>query len=218
MSKHFSLLVFDWDGTLMDSAEVIAACIQAACMDLKLPVPETQQAKHVIGLGLNEALTTLLPALNTQQYDQLVERYRFHYLSEDSRIPLFDGAVEAIASLHQQGFLLAVATGKSQKGLQRALCATGLKDYFHATRCADQCFSKPHPQMLYELMTELDRGPQQTLMIGDTSHDLQMAKNAGVSYLAAAYGAHSRDSLLQFSPLICADNFAELHQWLTINA
>lgn len=218
MPKQFDLLVFDWDGTLMDSAGVIASSIQAACRDLGLTVPTDNDARHIIGLGLNEAIAQLLPTLPFPEYGHLVERYRHHFLAQDEDIPLFDGVAEAIAALHGQDFLLAVATGKSRRGLERTLQHSGLKSFFHSTRCADECFSKPHPAMLLEIMDELQVAPQRTLMIGDTSHDLQMADNAGVRALAAAYGAHPREHLLEFAPLACLDDFTGVRQWLTAHA
>ncbi|MBI2311343.1 MAG: HAD-IA family hydrolase [Betaproteobacteria bacterium] len=218
MPKQFELLVFDWDGTLMDSAAVIVESIQAASGDLGLPVPSDEAARHIIGLGLTDALGYLFPQLPQERYGDLVERYRFHFLARDSEIPLFGGAQEAIRELHQAGFLLAVATGKSRVGLDRALGNTGLRAYFHASRCADEGFSKPHPGMLLALMEELGMAADRTLMIGDTTHDLQMAANAGVAAVGAAYGAHPRDNLLALSPLACLESFAELHRWLMSNA
>lgn len=218
MPKRFDLLVFDWDGTLMDSAGVIAASVQAACRDVGLPEPSDERARHVIGLGLAEALAELLPDLTPAEYGRLAERYRHHFLSQDEAIPLFPGVAEAVAALHEAGFLLAVATGKSRRGLDRALMHTGLASYFHGTRCADESFSKPHPQMLLDIMDRFGVPPAKTLMIGDTSHDLQMAANAGVAALGAAYGAHPKSSLTAFSPLACADDFAELGRWLQTHA
>lgn len=218
MSRRFELLVFDWDGTLMDSAAIIVESLQAACADLSLPVPAEADARHIIGLGLEDALGYLFPSLPRNRYGALAERYRFHFLARDNGIPLFPGVSEAIRELHREGFLLAVATGKSRVGLDRALESTGLRLYFHASRCADEGFPKPHPEMLLALMAELGTAPEQTLMIGDTSYDLQMAANAGVAAIAAAYGAHPRASLLACSALACLESFAELHRWLKIHA
>lgn len=218
MPKQFDLLVFDWDGTLMDSAAVIASAIQSACRDLDFPVPEEAKARHVIGLGLNEAIAELLPQLDVADYGRLADRYRHHFLSRDQDIPLFEGAAEMIEAAHGAGFLLAVATGKSRRGLARAIESSGLQAYFHASRCADECFSKPHPGMLQEIMEELGVTPARTLMIGDTSHDLQMANNAGVKSLGVAYGAHPREGLVACSPLACVENIAELHHWLMASA
>ncbi|MHB9117000.1 MAG: HAD-IIIA family hydrolase [Burkholderiales bacterium] len=218
MNKNFTLLVFDWDGTLMDSASVIVLSIQAACRDLHLPVPSDAAASHVIGLGLPEAIAALLPDLAPSEYARFTESYRHHFLGENREIPLFDGVADAIKSLREVGYLLAVATGKGRRGLDHALQYSGLGGFFHASRCADECFSKPHPQMLLELMEELGVPAKQTLMIGDTSHDLQMANNAGVAALAAGYGAHPVENLAVHSPLACFDNFSDLHCWLVGNA
>lgn len=214
MGKQFDLLVFDWDGTLMDSAATIVFSIQSACRDLALPVPSERAARHVIGLALNEAVAMLLPDLNPADYGRLIERYRYYFMSRDAQIPLFAGVTETIAALHGDGFLLAVATGKGRQGLDRVLQHSGLAPYFHSTRCADECFSKPHPAMLNELMEELGVSPAKTLMIGDTSHDLQMALNAGVPSLAAGYGAHPRESLMACAPLAYAEDFAGIRNWL----
>ena len=218
MPKQFDLLVFDWDGTLMDSADAIAFSIQAASRDLGLQAPSDSEARHIIGLGLNEAIAALFPDLPRVDYGALVERYRHYYLSQDKKIPLFSGVAETIAGLHEEGFLLAVATGKGRGGLDRVLKHTGLGQYFHSSRCADECFSKPHPCMLLEIMDELGVQPSKTLMIGDTSHDLQMASNAGVPAVGVCYGAHPRDSLMALSPLVCADDFGALSQWLSAHA
>ncbi|MEJ5211719.1 MAG: HAD-IA family hydrolase [Burkholderiales bacterium] len=214
MARRFDLIVFDWDGTLMDSAGVIVASIRRAAEDLGLEPPAEAACRHIIGLGLAEALQHLFPALPEAEHPRLVERYRHHYLGRDAEIPLFAGADALVRALHARDYLLGVATGKSRKGLDRVLGYTGLRPYFHATRCADECFSKPHPQMLEELMTELGARPERTLMVGDTSHDLQMAANAGVAALAVSYGAHGREDLLAHGPLACVDSVQELGTWL----
>ncbi len=218
MPKQFDLLVFDWDGTLMDSAATIVASIQAASRDIGVDEPSEEAARHIIGLGLNEAIAALFPELGQPDYARLAERYRYHFMGQDAEIPLFAGARETIRELHEAGFLLAVATGKGRRGLDRVLDNTGLRPWFHATRCADESFSKPHPHMLLELMERLGASADKTLMIGDTSHDLQMAANAGVPSVGVSYGAHPREGLLGFSPLACADSFSELRQWLRENA
>ena len=212
--KHFELLVFDWDGTLTDSADLIVASMQVACIDLGLPVPDAVQVRHIIGLGFREALTHLLPDLPASDYPRLVKRYRYHFLSRDAPIPMFPGAIETIQKLHKAGFLLAVATGKSRRGLNRDFQDTGLGKYFHASRCADECLSKPHPSMLLELIEELQVAADKTLMIGDTTHDLLMAQSAGVASLAVSYGAHSKENLIALSPLACVNDTQELQQWL----
>jgi len=218
MPKQFELLVFDWDGTLMDSAGAIVASIQASCRDLGLPVPERERAAHVIGLGLKDALAYAVPELAASEYGRLAERYRHHYLARDPDIELFPGVREMLALLKDRGHVLAVATGKTRIGLDRVLEATQLKPYFDSSRCADETHSKPHPAMLQELMHELLIEPEATLMIGDTAHDLQMAVNAGVPALAVSYGAHPRGSLTVFNPLACLDTPQELAPWLQQNA
>jgi phosphoglycolate phosphatase len=214
MVKSFDLLVFDWDGTLLDSTGAIVAAVQAACRDLDLPEPSDEHARHVIGLGLADALRHSVPDLCEERFPQMIERYKFHYLSRDHELRLFDGVSELIAELHASGRFLAVATGKSRRGLDRSLINSGLGIYFSATRCADECYSKPHPQMLEELMDEFAVVPERTLMIGDTTHDLQMAINAGVAGLAVDYGAHSAEKLDSLNPLARLQSIEELAKWL----
>lgn len=218
MPQQFDLIVFDWDGTLMDSAALIVDSLQSACRDLELKVPSVSQARHVIGLGLSEAIAYLQPDLAPASYEDLVARYRHYYVGRDEATPLFPGAAELVEELNNTGFMLAVATGKSRRGLDRALEHTGLSTWFHASRCADECFSKPHPEMLLQLMERLGAAPERTLMIGDTSHDLGMAKAAGVAGLAVSYGAHPRAALCELAPVICVDSVEELRTWLTANA
>jgi phosphoglycolate phosphatase len=218
VSRSFDLLVFDWDGTLMDSAAAITASLCAACRDLELAVPSEEQVRYVIGLGLNDAMSHILPGLDPAAYPRVAERYREHFLRLDSGTTLFAGAAETVADLRDAGFLLAVATGKSRRGLDRSLRATGLERYFHATRCADEGYAKPHPGMLQGLMEALGVASSRTLMIGDTTHDMEMARAAGVARLGAAYGAHPRDALLDYDPLACVDDFEGLRQWLRAHA
>lgn len=218
MAKHYDLIVFDWDGTVMDSTAAIAGSIQAACRDLGLAAPSDAVAKHVIGLGLNEALRHAVPDLPEQRRDELVDRYRHHFLSQENAMPLFAKAQETIAELHAAGHWLAVATGKSRHGLQRAMQASAMQSYFHATRTADETFSKPHPAMLLEIMDELGIGAGRVLMVGDTTHDLQMARNAGVDALGMTHGAHPEDQLRALQPLALLDDFAALRAWLKENA
>lgn len=218
MARRFELIVFDWDGTLMDSAALIANSVQRAAGDLGLAPPSDERARHIIGLGLIDALRHALPDLDESRYDELADRYRHHYLSRDHELDLFAGAQELVLELAQAEYLLGVATGKSRRGLDRALEGSGLGAYFHATRCADECHSKPHPQMLHELMEEFGVAADATLMIGDTTHDLLMAKNAGVASLAVAYGAHPRAQLEAVQPLHCAGSLEEMAAWLRLNA
>lgn len=216
--RRFELIVFDWDGTLMDSAATIVASVQAASRDLALPVPSERSARHIIGLGLQDAMTYLFPQVHASEYEAVADRYRHHYLTRDHEIPVFDGIREILEDLATRGHLLAVATGKGRRGLDRALETTGLGVFFHATRCADEAFSKPHPGMLLELMDQLGVGSKAALMIGDTTHDLEMARNAGVSGVAVSYGAHPREMLVAQAPLACLDNVPELRAWIDRNA
>lgn len=218
MARRYDLIVFDWDGTVMDSTAVIVGSIQAACRDLGLTVPDDAAARHVIGLGLEEALRHAVPDAPESMCGPLVERYRHHFLAQDQAIPLFEGARETIAELHDAGYWLAVATGKSRAGLERVLGASGMERYFHATRTADRTFSKPHPAMLLELMEELAVGAERALMIGDTTHDVQMAQNAQVDAVAVGYGAHPPEQLQELNPLALVKDFAELRMWLRANA
>ena len=218
MGKRFELLVFDWDGTLMDSTAVIVASLQAACRDLGLPVPTDESAQHIIGLGLHDALAHVLPGINSAEYPRVAEQYGHHFRLRESESPLFAGAVEALRELVAAGHRLAIATGKSRRGLDRALASTGLATLFHATRCGEESATKPHPDMLIDLMRMLDADPGATLMIGDTTHDLQMAINAGVTVVAAAYGAHPRGQLAALRPLACFDQPQELWHWLKHSA
>lgn len=218
MGNRFDLIIFDWDGTLMDSAALIVDSVQAAARDLGLAVPSDERARHIIGLGLVDALRYAMPDLSPERYQEAAERYRHHYLGRDHQLSLFAGAGDLVAELARAEHFLAVATGKSRPGLDRAFADSGLGAYFHASRCADECHSKPHPQMIEELMTEFGVMPAQTLMIGDTVHDLQMAKNAGVPALAVCYGAHPRSQLEAEAPLHCAASVAEMAAWLRVNA
>jgi phosphoglycolate phosphatase len=203
---------------VMDSTAVISGSIQAACRDLGLNIPDDETARHVIGLGLDQALRYAVPDMPESMRPDLVERYRHHFLAQDEAIPLFDGARETIAELHDAGYRLGVATGKSRAGLNRAMEATGMKNYFHATRTADQTFSKPDPAMLFELMDELGTSAERTLMVGDTTHDVQMAQNAKVDVVAVGYGAHTPEQLQELKPLALMGDFAELRAWLKTNA
>ncbi|MGI9027011.1 MAG: HAD-IA family hydrolase [Burkholderiaceae bacterium] len=211
---RFDLIVFDWDGTLMDSTAMIASSIQRACVDLDLPVPSTEKASHVIGLGLVDALAYAVPDLPKHLVPQMAERYRHHYLSRDADLVLFAGVREIIVSLKDRGHFVAVATGKSRVGLDRALNTCGLRPLFDATRCADECRSKPDPQMLWELGDELGVRCDRMLMIGDTTHDLQMAVNAGAQALAVSYGAHLPETLAGQGALAVLDSPEALHAWL----
>lgn len=216
--KQFDLIVFDWDGTLMDSTATIVRCIQAAARDLGLTVPNDRSAAYVIGLGLQEAMEVAMPGLDPKHYPRLIERYRYHYLTKDHGLTLFPGVREMLEDLSHKGYFLAVATGKTRVGLNRALHAADLLRLFDATRCADETFSKPHPAMLQELTRELGQDLKRTVMIGDTVHDLQMAFNAGAAGVGVQYGAHSPDELKRMQPLYLASSVPLLHGWLQENA
>lgn len=214
MSPPFDLVVFDWDGTVVDSTASIARAIQQAAADLGLAVPSTAQASHVIGLGLRDALEAAVPDLGTDRIDEFSERYRHHYLAVEQDIVLFEGIRELLAALAADGVRLAVATGKSRRGLDRAFRSTGLGGYFEASRCADETQPKPHPAMLQELTTMLAVRRERTVMIGDTSHDLAMARAAGTAAVGVTYGAHPRAQLVPFEPAALVDTVDALHRWL----
>jgi len=210
----YTLVVFDWDGTLMDSTHDIVAAIQAACHDLALPVPTPAQARWVIGLPLGAALQYAVPQLSPELQPQFVASYRKHYLTRDPQLRLFDGIASLLTELRSRDITLAVATGKSREGLNRALAATGLAQHFAATRCADESHGKPHPAMLYELMDELAVAASDVVMVGDTTHDLHMAQNAGVHGVGVAYGAHSAAELRTCAPQAVVADVAALRDWL----
>jgi phosphoglycolate phosphatase len=211
----YELIVFDWDGTLMDSAARIVTCMQRAAADLAITVPEPAPVREIIGLGLAEAMARLFPGLPVPDHDRLVEAYRGHWLgSELPSSALFPGAVELVEGLHRRGLRLAVATGKSRRGLDSALAETGLGPWFPITRCADETFSKPHPQMLLEILTDWDTDPSAALVVGDTEYDMQMAANAGVAAVGVAHGVHAAERLLAHGALHCFDDLAQLASWL----
>jgi phosphoglycolate phosphatase len=216
--KRFDLVVFDWDGTLIDSTGAIVACIQSAARDVGIAVPAAAQASHVIGMGLQDALAHAVPDLADHQLAEFVARYRHHFLARDAALPLFPGTRELLEGLRERGHVLAIATGKSRQGLARALDTARLLETFAATRCADQTEPKPHPAMLLELMEELEVRPERTLMIGDTTHDLAMAASAQVTAVGVTFGAHPRAELEALAPEALADSTADLDAWLRANA
>lgn len=218
MPRRFDMLVFDWDGTLMDSAAAIAESLQAACRALGLPVPADADARYIIGLGLSDAMRHVLPDLPETEFPRVVDRYRIEFLRRDGGTQLFSGMAEMIRELHDAGFLLGVATGKSRRGLDRALGETGLMGYFHVTRCADEGFAKPHPGMLEAVLDSHGVSRDRALMIGDTTHDLEMAGAAHVAGLGVTYGAHERPALEALAPVALLDSPLELRQWLAAHA
>lgn len=213
----YRVIVFDWDGTIIDSAATIAECIRDSARDMGLPVPTPERASHVIGLGLHDSLRLAVPELQSSQYPEFVAHYRRHFLAREDSMGLFDGMKDLLNDLNRK-HLLAIATGKSRRGLDRALAATGVGPLFTASRCADETNPKPHPAMLRELMHELDVSRDRVLMIGDTSHDLEMASAAAVDAVAVTYGAHPEAGLRACAPRGCVASVKELKAWLTLNA
>ncbi len=216
--RRFDLIVFDWDGTLFDSTVLIARCIQAAAADLGLAVPSDAAASHVIGLGLAEALQHAVPDLQPARYPELGQRYRHHYLQRQHDLALFPGTLELLHALKARNHWLAVATGKSRRGLDEVLQTEQLQGLFDATRTADQTAGKPHPLMLQELMAELGVTPARTLMIGDTTHDLLLARNAGTASVGVSFGAHAPEAFGALGPLHVAPSTADLAAWLQAHA
>ncbi len=215
MSKQYELIVFDWDGTLMDSESRIVACMQAAVEDAGAEPISNEAVKGIIGLELGKAVQTLYPEGDAEFVQKMVDRYRHHYIVQDKTpSPLFEGVEATLQQLHDRGLLLAVATGKGRRGLDKVLDETGLRPLFHTTRCADEAFSKPHPDMLEQILAEMGVEPQAALMIGDTSFDLQMAQSAKVDAVAVSFGVQHCDNLLQYKPLLCVDSIPDLLQWL----
>ena len=215
--RRYALIVFDWDGTLIDSAATIVECIQQASRDLGLAVPDRARASHVIGLGLEDSLRHAVPELPSERYREFAESYRRHFLSREDSMALFPGVPQLLARLRARGHRLAVATGKSRKGLERAFAASGLGAHFECSRCGDETDPKPHPSMLRELMQELSIEQGRALMVGDTSHDLEMARRAGVDALAVTYGAHPEDALRALRPVACVSSIGDLDRWLIRN-
>ena len=216
--RRFALIAFDWDGTLFDSTALIVQCIQSACRDLGVAVPSSTDAAYVIGLNLQEALQHAAPGLPKERYPEMGQRYRHHYVARQHELMLFDGTLAMLEALKARQHLLAVATGKARRGLDDALAHSQLKGLFDATRTADETAGKPHPRMLHELMAELGVTPERTLMIGDTTHDLQLAVNAGAPCVAVSYGAHEPAAFAKFEPLFVAHSTTELHHWLLEHA
>jgi phosphoglycolate phosphatase len=216
--RNFDLIVFDWDGTLSDSTPLIAECVQLAARDLGYRIPSTQESKNVIGLGLHQSTSTLFPELSNQEQLQFATRFRERYVPRDHEAGLYIGVRELLASLDHPERMLAVATGKPRAGLQRAFLYTNIQAHFHATRCGDEGFTKPHPEMLEVLMDTLGVEPSRTLMIGDTTHDLQLAANARTHAIAVTYGAHPREALTAHRPRAVVNSVRELSEWLHENA
>jgi phosphoglycolate phosphatase len=216
--RQFDLIAFDWDGTLFDSTAIITRCIQAAVVDVGGARPTDQAASYVIGMGLMQALAHAAPDVPPARYPELGERYRHHYVLHQNDISLFDGVLPMLAELKARQHWLAVATGKSRRGLDEALRAVELQGLFDASRTADETAGKPHPRMVLELMAQFGVPPERTLVVGDTTHDLQMALNAGCASVAVTYGAHEPSGFAALKPLTVAHSVAELRHWLLANA
>jgi phosphoglycolate phosphatase len=216
--RNFDLIVFDWDGTLFDSTALIVRCMQAASRDIGVPEPSDEAAAYVIGLGLQDALAHAVPGLAPERYPELGRRYRHHYFARQHELVLFPGTLEMLGELKARQHWLAVATGKSRRGLDEALASSQLQGLFDATRTADETASKPHPLMLQLLMREFGVDAERTLMIGDTTHDLQLASNAGAASVAVSYGAHDPEAFAAHTPLHVAHSTRELHDWLLDHA
>ena len=213
-SRQFDLIAFDWDGTLFDSTALITRCIQQAVVDVGGALPSERDASYVIGMGLMQALAHAAPDVPKERYPELGARYRHHYLARKDDLSLFDGVLDLLTELRQRQHCLAVATGKSRQGLDDALQTAELKGLFDGSRTADETAGKPHPRMLLELMSEFGFSPQRTLMVGDTTHDLQMARNAGCASVAVSYGAHEPEAFHALQPLFVAHSVSELQAWL----
>ncbi len=216
--RQFDLICLDWDGTLFDSTAIITRCIQQAVVDVGGARPSEEAASYIIGMSLLPGLARAAPDVSPARYPELAARYRHHYLARQNDIAFFDGVLPLLAELRERHHWLAVATGKSRCGLDEVLAARQLRGVFDASRTADETAGKPSPRMLHELMREFGAEPERTLMIGDTSHDLQMAINAGCASVGVAYGAHPSDGLAALAPRFVAHTVAELRAWLVEQA
>lgn len=215
--RRFDLIAFDWDGTLFDSTQIIVRCIQRAVADVGGTVPGEREAAYVIGMGLMDALAHAAPDVPRERYPELGTRYRQHYLAHQNDLSLFEGVLPMLQDLRERHHALAVATGKSRRGLDEVLRTVQLQGVFDASRTADETAGKPDPRMLHELMRELGTEPARTLMIGDTTHDLQMALNAGCASIGVSYGAHETHGFAALRPQCVLHSVRELHAWLLAN-
>jgi phosphoglycolate phosphatase len=219
MNRRYELVILDWDGTLMDSAGKIVQCFRSAAADIGVADPGEAAIRNIIGLALDEAMDALLPGEDEATRQRMVTRYRDYFLGLDrTASPLFPGVAEGLRDLVARGFLLAIATGKARRGLDRALGETDLAPLFSASRCADETFSKPHPQMLLDILDRTGVSVDRAIMVGDTVYDLEMARNAGMDSLAVSYGVHERERLLAQAPKAVVDSFDEVRSWLATDA
>jgi len=213
--QHYKLVIFDWDGTLMDSVDRIVSCMQSAAQIVGLPIPSYNEAKQIIGLSIPEALKALFAGITDEQIEVMRLQYKHQYLEGDNTpTPLFDHAINLLSQLRQENKLLAVATGKGREGLNRVLHVSETANFFHTTRCAGEMPSKPNPEMLNSILAELNVAPHEAIMIGDTSHDLKMAQNAGVDSIGVTFGVHDSDILVKYQPKAIVDSLAELYSLL----
>lgn len=214
LPNTLQLIIFDWDGTLIDSTTHIVRTINAAFTEHNLPIPSQEATKHIIGLSFYQAMTQLTPTLSDITRYQLIETYRQLYKNGLGEVVLFDQVKTGLSALKNQGILLAIATGKSRKGLDDNLTMTGIQDLFVTTRTVDECPSKPDPTMIHSILNELNITPNHAIMIGDTSYDLMMARHAGINSVGVNYGAHSVDMLRACLPIAIFDEFVSLYEWL----
>lgn len=211
-------IIFDWDGTLSDSADRIIDAMQNAALTAEYPVCSREAIRNIIGLGLPEAIKTLYPSLSTESRQSIKGFYIDHFMSADQQpSDLFDGVIEGLHRLRDKNFLLGIATGKSRRGLDRVLSEIKLDNFFHGTRCADETASKPDPQMLLELLDEFDTPANSAVMVGDTEYDMSMAKQISMPRVAVSYGAHHVDRLKQYDPVQCVDEFSDFVAWVLSN-
>lgn len=214
-NKKYQLIIFDWDGTIIDSQAHITSCMKKAIADEALELPDDQDIRHIIGLSLNRAIQALYPEIDESMVQQIADNYRGHFFSDSTNMSeLFNGAAEIIRDLHASGYYLAVATGKGRRGLDMALDLSGLEPYFHITRCADETRSKPDPMMLDEILTDLDLKADQAIMVGDTSYDIEMAGNIRMDCIAVTYGMHDKQHLENAKPTHLIDSIDQLSQFV----
>jgi len=216
--RRYELVIFDWDGTIMDSTGLIASCIQAACREMGLAVPDEAAAKWVIGLGIAQSMERVAPGLDASRTREFADRYRGHFLARDHEAPLFGGIPGLLEDLRGRGLRLAVATGKSRRGLGRALASSGPAPFFEATRCAEEGFPKPHPDLVLRILDETGVEASRAVLVGDTTHDLELAANAGVDAVAVTYGAHGEALLRERAARHYAGSVEELRLWLAGHA
>ncbi len=216
MNREFDLVIFDWDGTLMDSVAKIVRCFMAAMADANIRPPEESDIRNIIGLGLAEAMAVLLPNSSDQEKSKVIDLYREHFLIHDeTEMPFFEGVETGLSQLQDSGYQLAVATGKNRVGLDRLLNLHDFEKYFTATRCSDETSSKPNPQMLNEILASTNVRPDRAIMVGDTTYDMEMAQNADVARIAVSYGVHECPRLLAYQPRDCLKTFPDVLKWLT---